>query len=165
MKFRMVDRIIAWEPYRAIRGVKTVSFEEYELKERLGDEPSLPESLLMESLFQLGNWLVILSSDFAKWVLWSGWKRCGFWIVRGPGCQLMIETKVRSWRDDGILFDGRATAEGKPITAGSGCLAMPAALMSITIPMICECCFREIYQPTSVTFGQNQPPVYSPGAK
>ena len=66
MKFRMVDRILAWEARRMIRGIKTVSFEEYELKERLGDEPCLPESLLMESLFQLGNWLVILSSDFSQ---------------------------------------------------------------------------------------------------
>ena len=63
MKFRLVDRILDWEPRRVIRGVKAVSFEEYELKRAWGDEPCLPESLVLESLLQLGNWLVIRSSD------------------------------------------------------------------------------------------------------
>jgi hypothetical protein len=55
MKFRMVDRILSWEPETRIRGVKTVSFEEYCLRSPLGYEERLPESLLVESLFQLGN--------------------------------------------------------------------------------------------------------------
>ena len=66
MKFRLVDRILNWQPRESIHGVKAVSFEEYELRRRLGDEPCLPESLIMESLFQLGNWLLILSSDFQQ---------------------------------------------------------------------------------------------------
>ena len=66
MKFRMVDRILAWQPRRSIRGLKVASFEEYQLKEPLADEPCLPETLLVESLFQLGNWLVVLTSDFTE---------------------------------------------------------------------------------------------------
>ena len=66
MKFRMVDRIIDFVPQKSIRGVKTVSFEEYQLKSAFGGEPSLPETLIMESLFQLGNWLIMLSSDFSQ---------------------------------------------------------------------------------------------------
>ena len=69
MKFRMVDRILEWEPRSTIRGVKAVSFEEYELKEALGDEPRLPECLAIEALFQLGNWLVILSTDYGQMAL------------------------------------------------------------------------------------------------
>jgi 3-hydroxymyristoyl/3-hydroxydecanoyl-(acyl carrier protein) dehydratase len=66
MKFRMVDRILAYEPRRSIRGAKTVSFEEYQLKAAFGDEAHLPETLLLESFFQLGNWLIVLSSDFTQ---------------------------------------------------------------------------------------------------
>ena len=29
MKFRMVNRILSWEPHKSIRGLKTLSFEEY----------------------------------------------------------------------------------------------------------------------------------------
>ena len=64
MKFRMVDRILEYEPKTSIRGVKTVSFEEYNLKAAFGEPERLPESLLVEAFFQLGNWLVMLSTDF-----------------------------------------------------------------------------------------------------
>ena len=66
MKFRMVDRILAWQPRQHIRGIKTVSFEEYQLKAAFADQPHLPQTLVMESLFQLGNWLIMLSSDFSQ---------------------------------------------------------------------------------------------------
>ncbi len=65
MKLRMLDRITFWEPWRRIRGVKSVSFEEYRLKSRLGETPQLPQSLVLQSLLELGNWLVMKSSDFA----------------------------------------------------------------------------------------------------
>ena len=66
MKFRMVDRILAWEPRRYIRGIKTVSFEEYRLKAVFADPPHLPQILVTEGLFQLGNWLIMLSSNFSQ---------------------------------------------------------------------------------------------------
>ncbi len=59
-----MDKITSWSPHEQITGVKAVSFEEYCLKERLGDEARLPETLLLESFLQLGNWLILLSSDF-----------------------------------------------------------------------------------------------------
>ena len=68
MKFRLVDKITSWAPWQHIRGVKAVSFEEYSLKESFGETPRLPEMLLLESFLQLGNWLVVLSSDFPKCV-------------------------------------------------------------------------------------------------
>ena len=52
MRFRMVDRIDAYQARSSISGAKTVSFEEYSLRTALGCEASLPESLLLESLFQ-----------------------------------------------------------------------------------------------------------------
>ena len=66
MKLRMVDRILDWKPRRSIVGVKAVSFEEYSLKSPWGRKAALPESLLVEALFQLGNWLIMLSSDFTQ---------------------------------------------------------------------------------------------------
>jgi 3-hydroxymyristoyl/3-hydroxydecanoyl-(acyl carrier protein) dehydratase len=147
MKFRMVDRIVAWESRRMIKGIKTLSFEEYELKERLGDEPSLPESLLMESLFQLGNWLVVLSSDFSRMGLVIRLEEVRFEARLRPGHQLKIEAVVRSWRDDGILFDGFASVDEEQIAIGCGCLATPVALADYYDPDDLRVLFSEIFRP------------------
>ncbi len=112
MKFRMVDRILAWEPRRRIRGIKAVSFEEYELRERLGDEPCLPESLVMEALFQLGNWLIVLSSDYTQMGVVVQWDEVRFMGRFRPGRRLHMEVTVRAWRDDGVVLDGSVSDGG-----------------------------------------------------
>lgn len=151
MKFRMVDRILAWEPRRMIRGIKVVSFEEYELRVPLGDEPCLPESLAMESLFQLGNWLVMLSTDFSQMGLVVRFEEIQFLDRLRPGAHLRMQADVRSWRDDGILFDGRATAGSRTIVVGRGCLALPVALADYQSPGDLQVLFSEIYRPESPT--------------
>ena len=65
MKWRFVDLIEQFEPWRAIRCVKTVSFEEYSLLERWGRGGEFPESLMLEAAVEAGRWLAIASSDFA----------------------------------------------------------------------------------------------------
>jgi 3-hydroxyacyl-[acyl-carrier-protein] dehydratase len=147
MKFRMVDRILDWQPRRAIRGVKAVSFEEYELKDALGDEPCLPESLVMESLFQLGNWLIVLSSDFSQMGLVVRFEEIQFAKRLRPGRHLRMEVEIRSWRDDGILFDGRAMVEQETLATGRGCLALPVALGDYHDPDDLRVLFSEIYRP------------------
>lgn len=147
MKFRMVDRILAWEPRRAIRGHKAVSFEEYQLKEPLGDEPCLPGTLVMESLFQLGNWLVILSSDFSQMGLVLRVEEVRWHDRLRPGECLEMQAEVRSYRDDGVLLDGEASACGRTIATGRGCLATPVALADYFDPEDLRTLFSEIYRP------------------
>ena len=108
MKFRMVDRILSWDARRSITGIKTVSFEEYNLKSAFGDGPGLPRTLEMESLFQLGNWLIMLSSDFTQMGLVVRTQEVRFESPHKPGAHLRLELEVRSYRKDGVLFDGRA---------------------------------------------------------
>ena len=119
MKFRMVDRILDWQRRRAIRGVKAVSLEEYFLKDAFGDEPHLPETLLMESLFQLGNWLVMLSSGFQQMGMVVRVGSVRFADRLRPGQRLDMEVVVRNWRADGISFDGTASAAGRGCSADS----------------------------------------------
>jgi 3-hydroxymyristoyl/3-hydroxydecanoyl-(acyl carrier protein) dehydratase len=153
MKFRFVDRILAWTPRRAIRGVKTVSFEEYQLKAAFGGEPALPESLLVEGLFQLGNWLIVLSSGFAEMAL--RFEEVRFHDALRPGQAVRMEAVVRSWRTDGVLFDGLASAGGRTIAEGRGCLAAPVALADYCDPADLQVLFSEIYRPESC---EDQPP-------
>jgi 3-hydroxymyristoyl/3-hydroxydecanoyl-(acyl carrier protein) dehydratase len=156
MKFRMIDRILAWEPRRSIRGIKAVSFEEYELRERLGDEPCLPESLAMEAIFQLGNWLGILSSDFTQMGQVVQWDEVQFLGRFRPGRRLHMEVEVRRWRDDGIVLDGSASDGTGVIAAGRRCLAVPVPLAEYQDPDDLRVLYSEIYagdpQPLTTNF-------------
>lgn len=148
MKFRMVDRILSWEPQKSIRGLKTVSFEEYSLKAPLGDEPHLPECLLVESLFQLGNWLIMLSSDFTEMGLVVRFQEVRFDAPLRPGGRLMMELDALSYRSDGVLFDGRAFDGDRLIGAGRGCLATRVPLADYFDPENLKVLFSEIHRPT-----------------
>jgi 3-hydroxymyristoyl/3-hydroxydecanoyl-(acyl carrier protein) dehydratase len=147
MKFRCVDRIIAWAPYEHITGIKAVSFEEYCLKEAFGDEARLPETLLLESFLQLGNWLTLLSSDFQEMgmvVRISEVRFDGFLL---PGQQLRMEAKVIRRRQSGFELTGEGCVNGRTIISGLGCLAVPVRAADYLDPEDMRVLFTEICQP------------------
>jgi 3-hydroxymyristoyl/3-hydroxydecanoyl-(acyl carrier protein) dehydratase len=147
MKFRMVDRIIGFERCRSIRAAKTVSFEEYQLKSTFGDQPCLPESLVLESLFQSGVWLIMLSSDFAKMGLLVRAQEVRFIEPVRPGQTMFLEVQARSYRSDGVLFDGQARVNRKTVAYGKGCLASVVQLAEYFAPDDLKVLFSEIYRP------------------
>ena len=101
----------------------------------------------MECLFPLGNWLVVLSSDFRQMGVVVRLEGVRFIDRLRPGRQLNMKVQVRSWRDDGILFDGQASAGGQAIVTGRGCLATPAPLADYYDPQDLRVLFSEIYRP------------------
>jgi len=117
MKVRMVDSILAWEPRSAIRGVKAVSFEEYSLKSSFGADASLPETLVLEALYQLAGWLVMLSSDFAEMGLVARSARVSFDGHLRPGRMMLMDARVRRYRPGEVAFDAEARSEGRRIAA------------------------------------------------
>jgi 3-hydroxymyristoyl/3-hydroxydecanoyl-(acyl carrier protein) dehydratase len=157
MKFRMVDRISAWEPRQVIRGIKTVSFEEYELRKPLGYEPYLPESLILESLFQLANWLVILSTDYTQMCVGAQWDEARFLDTLGPGSRMAMEVTVSGWRDDsvivdgivsdGIVSDGTVSDGRKTVVTVRRCLAAFVPLADYYDPDDLRVLFSEIHRP------------------
>ena len=150
MKFRMVDRIVDWQPRRRITGVKAVSFEEYSLRSPWGGPPALPESLVMECLFQLGNWLIILSSGFAQMGLLVRSEEVRFDDRLRPGESLRMEVDVVSYHADGMLFNGRGLVGNRLISAGRGCLATLVPLEDYQNPDDLRVLFSEIYRPATV---------------
>ncbi len=147
MKFRMVDRIVGFERCKSIRATKTVSFEEYQLKSTFGDQPCLPESLVLESLFQSGVWLIMLSSDFAKMGLLVRAQEVRFIEPVRPGQTMFLEIQARSYRSDGVLFDGQARVDRKTVAYGKGCLASVVQLAEYFAPDDLKVLFSEIYRP------------------
>ena len=147
MKFRLVDKIVSWSPYQRIIGIKAVSFEEYCLKESFGDEPRLPETLLLESLLQLGNWLILLSSDFKETgvvVRISEVRFAGFLL---PGRQLRMEVTLARRREDGFEMSGEGKVDGRTVITGLGCLAVPILASEHADPDDLRVLFSEIYEP------------------
>lgn len=147
MKFRMVDRITEFAVRKRICGIKTVSFEEYQLKENFGEDAKLPESLVIESLFQLGNWLIMLSSDFSQMGFIIRFDKNEFMRTVCPGSHIEMVASVRRYRQDGIVFDGHAAVDGVPVASGWGCLAVPVPLDIYINPADMKMLFSEIYKP------------------
>ena len=151
MKFRMVDRILAWQPRqrhsrrqgRLLRGVP--------VKEPFGDEPCLPETLLVESLFQLGNWLVMLVVRFHRDGPGGAIRGDPFPARLAPGQSLRMEVDVRSYRGDGVVLDGRGLVGARTIAEGRGCLAAPVPLADYQDPDALRVLFSEIYPPGAKT--------------
>ncbi len=149
MKFRFVDRIAAWTPHQCIRGSKAVSFEEYCLKEAWGGAPELPESLALESFLQLGNWLVLLSTDFREFGLVTRIGRVEFAGGIRPGCRLQMELRVVRHRGDGWEMEGEGRVDGRVVLRGERCLAVPVAAAGFVDPAGLRVLYSEISQPDS----------------
>jgi 3-hydroxymyristoyl/3-hydroxydecanoyl-(acyl carrier protein) dehydratase len=146
MKFRMVDRIAEWEPREVIRGIKTVSFEEYELREPLGYEPYLPESLILESLFQLANWLVILSTDYRQMCIGAQWDEARFLDTLRPGSRMAMEVTVSGWRDDSVIVDGKVSDGRTTVVTVRRCLAAFVPLADYYDPEDLRVLYSEIHR-------------------
>jgi 3-hydroxyacyl-[acyl-carrier-protein] dehydratase len=147
MKFRLVDKIVAWSPYQSISGIKAVSFEEYCLKESFGDEPRLPETLLLESFLQLGNWLILLSSDFRETGMVVRISEVRFHGFLLPGRQLRMEVALVRRREDGLELSGTGQVDGQTIITGLGCVAVPVPAAELVDPANLRVLFSEIYEP------------------
>jgi 3-hydroxyacyl-[acyl-carrier-protein] dehydratase len=148
MKWRMVDRICSWEPEKRITGAKTVSFEEYSMKAAFGGAACLPETLLLESLLQLGSWLIVLSSDFRRMGVVAEVEELCFNGQVGPGQTVAIELVARQYADDGVLLDGTGMVSGQEVLAVHGCLAVPAELSVHADPEDLRVLFSEIHRPS-----------------
>jgi len=147
MKFRFVDKIIRWRPYQSITGLKAVSFEEYNLKEAFGGDAHLPESLLLESFLQLGNWLFWLSSDFAEMALVVRITSVQFHHGLMPGQTVRMEVTLERRHEHGYELAAAGTVNGQPIISGRGCLAVPVRAADFVDPESLRVLFSEIYQP------------------
>jgi 3-hydroxyacyl-[acyl-carrier-protein] dehydratase len=161
MKFRLVDKITAWTPYQRITGIKTVSFEEYCLKEAFGEQPRLPETLLLESFLQLGNWLIMLSSDFQEMGIAARISDVRFHDYLLPGQRLELEARFVRRREEGFELAGEGLVEGRKVISGLGCLAIPAPLAEYLAPEDMRVLFSEIYEPLGApasppAFGEQQ---------
>ena len=123
MKWRMVDRIVAWEPWQSISGAKCVSFEEYNLPAALGLPEQLPPTLVLQSVFELARWLAIISSDFTRLGIVRATQRVVLHSPVAPGERMRMDVKVRNHDDQAMVFDATGQVGNRAVIAAEGCLA------------------------------------------
>lgn len=149
MKFRFVDQITSWQAFERISGIKAVSFEEYCLKEAFGDEPRLPETLVLESFLQLGNWLILLSTDFRQMGMVVRLSEVRFHRSLLPGQALHMQVTLSRQRDDGFELCGEGFQNGQKVISGLGCLAVPHPAEAFVNVADLQVLFSEIYHPNA----------------
>ena len=118
-----------------------------QLKAAFGGDAVPAESLVLESLFQLGNWLIVLSSDFTQMglvgrsseVRFDDRLRPGEPMTGGRGGEL--PRGRRAVRRPGTMRRAASSV------SGTGCLATPVALAEYCDPDDLRVLFSEIYQP------------------
>jgi len=148
MKFRMIDQILAWEANRSIRGVKSVSFEEYSMRAPLGERECLPESLVLGGFCQLASWLVVLSSKFADMGQMAGLERVAFGSSLGPGERMSISVRVRGSEEGMTFFDGVGQAGSRPVLQVEGLQLVHVPLEKYQDANDLRVLFSEIHRPT-----------------
>jgi 3-hydroxyacyl-[acyl-carrier-protein] dehydratase len=134
VRFRLLDRVDLLEPRARAVGRKALSFEEYTLERPHYSVGTLPGTLLLEAVAQLGTWLVLASTDFRRAPLVVTIDRAELVSPLAMGEVAALEVRVRSFHDDAARLDGVARVAGEggrelARIAGVGCTLVDAALL------------------------------------
>jgi len=143
MKWRFVDRVTGYEPWKSMQGEKAVSFEEYCLLEPFGLAGEFPRTLLIECSVELCSWLVAASSGFEKFCTLGGME--GFETMRtGPASLLAVNIEIVEVNGDEITAKAELSDMGGVVGRGSMMLdILPLADLAARGDM--EHIWREIY--------------------
>jgi len=124
MRWRFVDTIDAFDPWRSIAGRKAVSFEEICLREPLGDEGTLPAALAIESCVQLARLLVAASTQFEQTAVLTGIDRFRILREAGMGEILRIHINVNEKGEPAVSVACRVQCGEQVIADGSFTLSL-----------------------------------------
>jgi 3-hydroxyacyl-[acyl-carrier-protein] dehydratase len=114
MRFHLIDRVDAWEPFRSVRARKLTSHSE-EYWETSADGPLMPPPLMLEALCQAGTWLVMLSTDLRKRAALLSVGSVDFLGDVRPGDVLELEGSVDSMGDEVAVVSGRVLVGGRSV--------------------------------------------------
>jgi hypothetical protein len=123
MKWRLVDRVVAFAPWEQISAAKALSFEETTLLERWGREGDVPPALLLESCVEAARWLVAVSSGFTRTAALSQCDRFEFGPV-GPAVTLTVSVSVTSRSAERLEVRAECRAPGRREPVAQGQLAL-----------------------------------------
>lgn len=126
--FLLVDRIIEFEPWKRIVGLKNVTANEPFFQGHFPEEPIMPGVLIIEAMGQAGGILARLSlandqeQENSGLLIFMGMDKVKFRRQVIPGDQLRLEaepirTGSRIWKIAGKAFVGKEPAAQAEMTA------------------------------------------------
>lgn len=83
------------------------------MRQPLGYEAALPESLAIGAVLEMGNWLSIVSSDYEQMAWALELEACQIIRVPQPGERLVITVEMLDRSREQVRFRGRATIAGE----------------------------------------------------
>ena len=108
MRFILIDRIIELHPDQSAIGVKNVTMSEDFLAHHFPHRPIMPGVLIVESMVQLADWLILASSEFKLIGLATAFDRIKFRNVVRPGDQMKVKVRLASRQGTLASFKGEA---------------------------------------------------------
>ncbi len=117
--FLLVDRITEFEPDKRIVGIKNVSVNENSLAREPGRVPTLPSSILIESVAQVGAILILAKPENRdKLIFFMGIDHVRFRKAVYAGDQVLITATVKRLRARMGWLQGVATVNGEICAEG-----------------------------------------------
>jgi 3-hydroxyacyl-[acyl-carrier-protein] dehydratase len=116
MKFILIDKVVAVEPRKSLKAVKSVSLAEEYLADHFPAFPVLPGVLLLEGLIESASWLVRQTQNFANsMVLLAEARNVKYKSFLVPGMQIEYSVEARTIEDNVSSFRGVGMAGGEAI--------------------------------------------------
>lgn len=123
--FLLVDRILEFEPDKRIVGIKNVSRNEQVLAVEPGKTPTLPPTILIEAVAQVGAIMILAKPENTdKLIFFMGIERVRFRRPVYAGEQIVFEATVRRLRSRMGSLHGIARVNGVVCAEGTMTFAL-----------------------------------------
>ena len=109
MRFHLIDRIDAFEPFRSVRGRKLTSVGEDHWE---GTDPLLPRPLVLEALCQAASWLVVASTEGCRRAALLQLGSVAFHGDVRPGDVVDLTGEIDAMTDEMAVLSGTAAVDG-----------------------------------------------------
>ena len=126
--FLLVDRITELETDTRIVGIKNVTLNERYLSRQPGELPTLPPTILMEAVAQVGAILILSKPENReKLIFFAGIDRVRFRHAVHPGDVVVIEARVKRLRSRMGQLKGTARVNDTIVAEGTMTFALGPA--------------------------------------
>ncbi|MDY6862010.1 MAG: 3-hydroxyacyl-ACP dehydratase FabZ family protein [Thermodesulfobacteriota bacterium] len=113
MRFLLVDRILEYEPGKAIQGIKNVTMSDDFLEDHFPRFPVMPGVLQLEALVQLASWLVWITKDRKFKGILKQFGVIKFKDIIKPGDQLILDVTFSKVEKEELIFSGSVRVGGE----------------------------------------------------
>jgi 3-hydroxyacyl-[acyl-carrier-protein] dehydratase len=117
MRFYLFDRVIGFDSGREATAIKNVASQEEFLIDHYERLPVMPSPLIVESIAQLGGWIVTVSTDYRYLAVMVMAKNIEISGDAVPGDQIVVHVRLEELNDYGARISSVAMVDGRPVVS------------------------------------------------